>query len=212
MLHNSNFYIIISTVTALAICIMASSADGGMGMDIASVVAIVVALIGLIGTTIKDLIQSRKQSESIKDGINDVNQDTKDMKPRTQSIEKSTEKIREVVTEKLMLDINRIPAMESKVDEIYTEVEHRKRTRADVSTNVKTKDYFVEGIEQLYAKNGQLESENRELRYQLNQAQEQNQFLSDKLSELNEVNHELTKQLNGQSQENQKGAQAPILF
>lgn len=209
MLHNSRICIIISTIVALAICLIAFDAsNGGMDMDKGSIVAIIIAIVGLIGSVLGDLIQSKKQG----DVTTKVHGDTAEMKPQVKNIEKMSGKIPDDVVEKLAPNIQTISSMSSKVDEIYTEIEHRKRTRYELSTVVQTKEYFVEGIEQLYAKNGQLEGENRALRQQLRKAQEQNQFLSDKLSELSEVNCELNKQLNDQNRDNQQENQAPTLF
>lgn len=205
MLHNSRIYIIVSTITALAIWLIAYNVyDGGIDMDKGSIVAIIIAIVGLIGSVLGDLIQSKKQG----DVTTKVHADTSEMKPQVTNIEKISEKIPDEVVEKLAPNIQTVSSMSSKVDEIYTEVEHRKRTRYELSTVVQTKDYFVEGIEQLYAKNSQLEGENRTLRQQLKQAQEQNQFLSDKLSELSKVNCELNKQFNNQNRDNQ----APTMF
>lgn len=205
MLHNSRIYIIISTITALAIWLIAYNVyDGGIDMDKGSIVAIIIAIVGLIGSVLGDLIQSKKQG----DVTTKVHADTSEMKPQVTNIEKISEKIPDEVVEKLAPNIQTVSSISSKVDEIYTEVEHRKRTRYELSTVVQTKDYFVEGIEQLYAKNSQLEGENRALRQQLKQTQEQNQFLSDKLNELSEVNCELNKQFNNQNRDNQ----APTLF
>lgn len=220
MLHDSRIYIIISTITGLAICLMAFNvANGGIDMDtslVLSLVAVATALIGVIGTGIVEILKSKKQSGEIRDGIGKVKDDTEYMKPKTQNIEELTKKIRDEVVETLVPDMRKISdissSMSTEIRDIYSELDHQKRLKAEISSNVISKDRFVGGIEKLYEKNGQLEIENRELRYQLNQAQEQNQFLSDKINELNEVNRELSKQLNNPTQSNKKDIQTPILF
>lgn len=174
-----------------------------------ALVAVGTALIGVFGTGIAEILKSKKQSEEIRKDIGNVQEDTKDMRPRAKNIEVDTKKIRDEVVEKLVPSIQTISVMASKVEDVHKEVEYKNRIKSELSTDLKNKDYFVEGIEKLYEKNGQLESENRELRYQLNQAQEQNQRLSDKLSE---VNRELKKQLNDQNCDNHQANQGPVLF
>lgn len=183
MLRNTKICIIISTIAALIICIM-SADGGGINMDKTNAIAIVVALIGVLGSIVVDLIRSKRQSDKIKDGVNDISQDTKDIKPRTQNIEKNTEKIRDSVVEKLVPNLRVISAMSSKIDNIHSEVEYQKRIKSEISVNLTDKDYFVGGIENLYEKIGQLEHQNRELSRQLKKAQEKNRQLEIKIKQM----------------------------
>lgn len=219
MLHNSRIYIIISMLIELVTSLLAFYILYGENAMNTDSIAILVAVLGLIGTiaggiivAVVEIVKSKKQSGEIREDIGDVKADTADMKPRTGNIERNTEKIRDEVVEKLVPNIQTISSMASKVERIHSEVEYKKRIKSELSTVVQTKDYFVEGIENLYEKNGQLESENKELHYQLNQAQEQNQFLTDRISELEEENRELSKQLDDQTREHRQENQAPMLF
>ena len=194
MLHNSRIYIIISTLVALAICFMAFKVtDGGIDMDTSLVLALVAvgtALVGVVGMGIAEILKSKKQSGEIRADVGNVKKDTEDIKGE--------------VDKKLVPNLQTISAMALKIDNLNFEVEHQKRIKADMSSNVMSKDNFVCGIEKLYETNGRLENENRELQYQLKQEQEKNQFLSAKISELNAENHKLCEQLRNQERDMQR--------
>lgn len=169
--------------TIIALIVLMLGAEGGNGLEgiiITSAVAIGVAILGLIGSVIIAIIQSKKQG----DVTLDVKVDTSDMKPTVTNIREDTSKIRGEVVEKLVPNLQTISTMASKVDSIHSEVEYQKRLKSELSTGLSNKDYLVNGIEKLYERNGQLEKENRELRILLTDAQGQVERLRAENAEL----------------------------
>lgn len=165
-------------------------------------VAIAVSLIGLIGSVIALIIATVKDSSK----VSSVKEDTVIINPNVETIKNDVVKVKDKVVEKL------VPVMQSsektansinkKVDELYDEMNYHKRLQQELSGNIKQKDYFVDGIEQLYLANGQLAGENKHLRAQLQIAQEQYDNLNSKLNELKTENSILKNKL--KQRENQK--------
>lgn len=172
----------------------------GNGID-----ALVAALIGLIGavisavvTIVMDMRKSRRRSEVIVDEINRTQNDVKGIKtdttvlrPTTENIREDTKIIRAKVTENVVPRLQALSTLSEKIEDIHSEVEYQKRLKAELPTSLQNRDYFLRGIDNLYAVNAQLQAENKELRLALQQEKEKNLFLTNQIEEWKEEYPEL---------------------
>lgn len=188
-------YAIIMTIVSIIMYFV-----GGNGMD-----ALVAALIGLIGavisavvTIVMDMRKSRRRSEVIVDEINRTQNDVKGIKtdttvlcPTTENIREDTKIIRAKVTENVVPRLQALSTLSEKIEDIHSEVEYQKRLKAELPTSLQNRDYFLRGIDNLYAVNAQLQAENKELRLALQQEKEKNLFLTNQIEEWKEEYPEL---------------------
>lgn len=130
-------------------------------MDTAGIVTIVVAIIGLIGAVIREIVVSSKQGHT----ITDIKSDTGDMKPMVDHIEKNTEKIKDEVAEKLVPNIATISQIQSQISDIHSDMEYKNRLKSETSEILGNKDYFLGGVENLFEENSRLQAENKLLRH-----------------------------------------------
>lgn len=175
------------TVIGVTVCLlMAKTSDGGFNVDIGGIVAIVVALIGVIGTSVVEIVRSNKQGNV----VTSVKADTSEVKPKVGYIEENTKEIRDEVAKRiipsLMITSTATTSLSSKVDAMYNELDFQKRLRADLSTGIADKDRFMVGIEKLYQENARLNKENKDLRLDLRREQEKTLDLLQQVKDLND--------------------------
>lgn len=167
--------------------------------------ALVAAIIGLIGAVISavvtiviDMRKSRRRSEVIVDEINRTQNDVKEVKtdtivlrPITDNVREDTKIIRAKVTEDVVPRLQMLSTLSNKIEDIHSEVEYQKRLKTELSASVQNRDYFLSGINKLYAVNAQLQAENKELQLALQQEKEKNLFLTNQIEEWKEEYPEL---------------------
>lgn len=84
-----------------------------------------------------------------------------------------------------------LSTLSNKIEDIHSEVEYQKRLKAELSASVQNRDYFLSGINKLYAVNARLQAENKELQLALQQEKEKNLFLTNQIEEWKEEYPEL---------------------
>lgn len=169
--------------------------EGEKDMDVASAVGIIVALIGVLGAAVIDIIKSKKQGDEIKGGVSDIKTDTSAMKPKIDNIDENTKKVRDAVVEKLVPQVKDIAKMSDKIDCVHEDVKYRRRLKDEFSLGLTDKDYFTAGIEKLYERNGFLESENKQLKRKVYEQEEVNIKLQKENDDLRSRNDKLSQKL-----------------
>lgn len=189
--------ILISTCVALSITFF-----GGFPMETNATIAIVVAIIGLIGVIIGGIIQAvistkstKRQGDEISKSVNEVKNDTTHLCPKTDNIDKHTEETNKVLTRDLMPNIKKVNSIYNIVDNINKEVEYQQRIKNDLSVSASGKDYFINGIDNLYEENARLNIELKKTHQELQLTQEQKtrqentiEYQNNRIKELEEEN------------------------
>ena len=166
---------LVSTCVALSITFF-----GGFPMETNGNIAIVVAIIGLIGVIIGGIIQAvistknaKHQGDEISKSVNEVKNDTTHLCPKTDNIDKNTEETNKVLTRDLMPNVKKVNSIYDIVDKINKEVEYQQRIKNDLSFSASGKDYFINGIDNLYKENARLNIELKKIHQELQLEQEQ---------------------------------------
>ena len=115
-------------------------------------IAILVAIIGVIGTLIVTFLQLKRDGET----INSIGSNTTDMKPRVENIEKDVEKAKDTLIESVKPSLKDISDRNEKIDQIYKEIEYHKRLQQELSENALGHDSLLAGINAVYAENARL--------------------------------------------------------
>lgn len=136
---------------------------GGQHVDIASIVAIVIALLSIAGGIWIQILQFKKDSGKIAD----VKSDTSEIKPKTANIDDNVKKIRDDVIEIIKPNIVNIAKSSDGINVLVNELEFQKRLKSEFSTNIENKDYFISGLEKLYEENAELKRKVKDLEYKL---------------------------------------------
>ena len=189
MMHVAHIPIILGTIGAFGILILSNTTGAvereAIGMDTASIVAIVIALLSVAGGVWVQILQFKKDSSH----IGEVKSDTSLIKPQIATIDENTKKIRDEVIETLVPDMRMITGSVSevsgKVFDLVADLEYRKRLQAEVAGSI-NKDYLLSGIEQVYKENAQLSQ-------MLQEQREQNQRLEWRNNQLENDNVQLKK-------------------
>lgn len=174
--------IMLTSTSVYALFLAVYSFLGGYKMDkgiiITSAVAIVVAIISLIGTIIsntkalkRDTKNAFLQGDETRSAIKDVKADTSDVKPKIDNINKNTDKIRDEVVEKIIPSLTGFKEASAKINDIHKDMEYKQKLKNDVSPTLYDKDKFLTGIERLYEDNAKLVSENYNLKAQLTESE-----------------------------------------
>lgn len=188
-------YAIITTIAALIMYFI-----GGNSMDalVAAIIGLIGAVISAVVTIVIDMRKSRRRSEVIVDEINRTQNDVKEVKtdttvlrPTANNVREDTKIIRAKVTEDVVPRLQMLSTLSNKIEDIHSEVEYQKRLKAELSASVQNRDYFLSGINKLYAMNARLQAENKELQLALQQEKEKNLFLTNQIEEWKEEYSEL---------------------
>ena len=115
-------------------------------------IAILVAIIGVIGTLVVAYLQLRRDGNT----INSIGSDTTNMKPRVENIEKNVEKTKDALIESVKPSLKDIVERNEKIDEIYKEIEYHQRLKQEFSENAFGRDNLLAGINTIYAENARL--------------------------------------------------------
>lgn len=146
------------------------------GMSTGGAVAIVVALIGVIGSVLVQWYQFKKDSNT----IGEVKSDTGEMKPTVNAIDKNVNKITDNVVEKIVptMDcLNRFSEdSSSALKELVDNLHYQKRLMGETSFSI-DRDYFMSGIEKLYEENARLSAETKRLTLENARLRSENHYL-----------------------------------
>lgn len=187
----------------LIYCLTQINKTGDIWMDKSSLIVAIIGLVGvalsILAAIIRDVLNSKKQSGAILDSTASIKTDTVSVVPKVDNIDNNTQKVRDIVTERmlpsLIISEQNNKSMLSKIDELYGDMKYHKELRKELIDNGKSKDYFIEGISALYQKNEILSAENRELRQALEEQKEDNALKAVKIEKLDKEIHELKSKL-----------------
>lgn len=164
-MKNVGIYIMLWCI-ATAYGLLLYSGSGGDYMGIAEWVAIGVALLGVAGGIWMQVVQFKKDAQRI-DGVNktagDVKNDTAEMKPKIENIDKNCFIIKEDIVRNVMPGVNGISWIQGAVTELLEEKHINDTMRNKVSSSVNDPLYIQNALKLVYEKNAQLERENSEL-------------------------------------------------
>ncbi len=206
-LKPTNIWSIMLTATSVyALFLAVYSFLGGHKMDkgtiITSVVAIVVAIISLIGTIIsntkalkRDTKNASLQGDETRSAIKDVKADTSDAKPKIDNILEHSKETNEIVTRKFEPRLKEFEVVSAKINDIHKDIEYKQKLKNDVSPTLYDKDRFLGGIEKLYEENAKLTNENRNLKVELTDKELKLKSLEAELKVVREENKQLRTQL-----------------
>ena len=124
-------------------------------MNVSDWLAIVVALIGVIGALIANLIQLKRDGKT----ITNIDSTTSEAKTQIKSIDENTKKVRDVIVEEIRPEVKQISSANSKLDYITGEIEYQRRIKSDVSSAVNDSAYLIAGINKVYEENARLSRE-----------------------------------------------------
>ena len=175
--------IIIGVGTAEVYLLYCSS--GGMNMDIASVIAIVVALLGAASGIWAQVVQFKRDSKRIDDvnnHVGTVKSDTSESRPIITGINENVKKIRDEVVEKVVPDMKKLSGVDTLVEAYKIE----QAFKQNYSPNIYDKDVLKGTIDLVYEENARLQVENRSQRQQLQMSNLEINRLRDQVGSLKE--------------------------
>lgn len=190
----ADWYIFIPTIigTAAAYYIL----FGGKNMDLGGWIAVVVALIGVIGTLIVEFLQLKRDGKTI-DGINatanNTDKTTSMMQQAIQGIENTTSKTHEKIISSVSENIDSIRARNDKIDFIVKEFEYHKRIKNEFSEGASGRDIILAGITAVYEENARLNNQHRDDREALMDLLRKNAELQVTIGKLSQQVEDLKK-------------------
>lgn len=129
------------------------------GVIITAAVAIVVALIGVASGVWIQIIQFKKDSNT----IGSVKADTSEIKPKTTEIREDVKEIRSDVIRTVVPGMKTVEQSVQSINSLMDELKYQKRIKEEVSSNIGSKDYLLNGIETVYEVNAGLMNQVKEL-------------------------------------------------
>lgn len=182
-------------------------------------IAIVVALLGIAGGIWTQIIQFKKdarQIDNLKSDVGNVKVDTGTMLPTLQYTDENVKKIRDHVVEKIYPAVSAVQNSSEKssaqLQRLIDELNYQERCRENASNAVENRDYFIAGIDNLYAENMALNQQVKELmhersmdRQELHKLQIENTKLRDEKLQLEKKIEFLRSYSNQYSNEQSRG-------
>lgn len=124
-------------------------------MDASNWIAILVAIIGVIGSLIATFIQLRHDGKT----ISKIDSTASETKPQIKAIEERTKKVRDVIVEEIRPEVKQLSSANHKLDYITREIDYQKRIKADIGSAVNDSAYLIAGINKVYEENARLSRE-----------------------------------------------------
>lgn len=149
-------------------------------MNMTQWIALIVALVTVAGTLIAAFWQLKRDGKTI-DGISS---DTSHMKPQIDQIGKNTERVKDIVIERIQPAMASIEHSGSKIDFIAGEIEYQKRLKKDLSPEFQNRDRILAEIQAVYAKNAALNQQNIDFQNRNLNLMRQNEQLRAQISQL----------------------------
>lgn len=182
--------VIIGTLVSLSILYFSNS-ESGIDMEIGSVIAISVAIIGAASGIWMQVIQFKKDSRK----LGEVKEDTGVMKPQVDNINENMKEVKNDIIRTVLPEMKKVSetgaASESGIQKLVEELNFQNRVKNEISTALHNRDYFLSGIDKLYEENGKLsvrvrdlEKETQVQQYQIVKLKEENEKLSQRIKEL----------------------------
>lgn len=159
-------------------------------VELTGLIAIAVALIGVMGGIWVQILQFKKDGKT----IGTIKSDTSEIKPGISTISTNVKEIRDDVVRTILPQINQIPSVGGDLRKLVDDLEYKKRLKADQST-VPDKDLFITQVDNLYEENARMFSELKEQR-------RINQQLKLENHALKQENRYLQKQFGQESNQN----------
>lgn len=120
-------------------------------MGVEGIIAITVALIGVVSGLWGQIIQFKKDGNTIKD----VKVDTTEIRPKVQEVSENVKDIKRDITYRILNHIEKLDG----VDELVDELHFQQRLKQDISKELLPQDNFVAELQRLYEKIATLEQE-----------------------------------------------------
>lgn len=143
-----NGYIYILAPLLICILLAYGILYGGINMNIAGWISIVVAIIGVVGALLASLLQLKRDGKTI-----DKLDGRAEQLP---AIAENAKKSVSVLAEQLKPQVDQISERNKKIDFIAGELEYQKRLNERVSSGVDSRDAILESIKKLYEENARL--------------------------------------------------------
>lgn len=89
--------------------------------------------------------------------IDDIGSDTKIILPKTENIEKYTEKTNDIITENVQVKIDSLVSNQSKLDFLFEEASYKKRLENEYA-GVVQRDNVISSVDKLFEENAKLEA------------------------------------------------------
>lgn len=121
-------------------------------MNTAGIISLVVAIIGVAGALWAQVVQFKKDSGK----MNDIKADTGEMKPSVKNIDENVKIIQSDVIRRLIPKVDGIAGIGADTKVLIDELNYQKRLKEELSVKALNKDYFVNGINELYEENARL--------------------------------------------------------
>ncbi|MGE9896290.1 hypothetical protein ACQQ97_05215 [Anaerovoracaceae bacterium SGI.195] len=151
-LKKNNFLIIITLIISYLVLY---GEDFSMQTDI---IALVVAIIGVIGAILANFFQYKKDSNT----IGTVKQDTALILPKAENIERDTRETHNLLIGKLDAEIDKLITGKDKIDFIFDEINYKKRLESEYK-GVVEKDRVVASVDKIFEDNANLQIKLKEL-------------------------------------------------
>lgn len=151
-LKKNNFLIIITLIISYLVLY---GEDFSMQTDI---IALLVAIIGVIGAILANFFQYKKDSNT----IGTVKQDTALILPKAENIERDTRETHNLLIGNLDAKIDKLITGKDKIDFIFDEINYKKRLESEYK-GVVEKDRVVASVDKIFEDNANLQIKLKEL-------------------------------------------------
>lgn len=151
-LQRNNFLIIITLIISYLVLY---GEDFSMQTGI---IALVVAVIGVIGAILANFFQYKKDSNT----IGTVKQDTALILPKAENIERDTRETHNLLIGTLDAKIDKLVTGNDKIDFIFDEINYKKRLESEYA-GVVEKDRVVASVDKIFKDNANLQIKLKEL-------------------------------------------------
>lgn len=151
-LQKNNFLIIITLIISYLVLY---GEDFSMQTGI---IALVVAVIGVIGAILANFFQYKKDSNT----IGTVKQDTALILPKAENIERDTRETHNLLIGTLDAKIDKLVTGNDKIDFIFDEINYKKRLESEYA-GVVEKDRVVASVDKIFKDNANLQIKLKEL-------------------------------------------------
>ena len=151
--------ITVATASVLSCFVLIFLKMGFKIMEITVVGTIIVSVLSLLATIITLLVKVRSDSKS----LNEIKDNTRNSPLVFDNVKNSpktyenTEKIKDVLNEKIKPDLNKVIEKSDLIDFLADEIRYQKRIKESISPELQNPDNVIQQINLLYEKNAALQ-------------------------------------------------------
>lgn len=187
IVHIPEILIIMGTmISFLYLCIAQYIIGRGDScVELTGLIAIAVALIGVMGGIWVQILQFKKDGNT----IGTIKSDTSEIKPGVSQISTDVKEIKDDVVRTLLPQVNQIPGVGGDLRKLVDDLEYKKRLKAEQSA-VPDKDLFITQVDNLYEENARMFSElkeqrriNQQLKLENHTLKQENRYLQKQLGQ-----------------------------